>query len=161
MCIRDRLHKDITYLNNLGAVYYEEGRLEDCIKVCETAIEEGRAMRADYKLVAKALGRIGTAYHKMDDLEKAVTFFEKSLTEHRTPDILNKLRSTEREIKERARAAYIDPAKAEEERNRGNELYKAGDFPASVQAYTEAVKRNPSDPRGYTNRASALSLIHI
>lgn len=151
------LHKDITYLNNLGAVYYEEGRLEDCIKVCETAIEEGRAMRADYKLVAKALGRIGTAYHKMDDLEKAVTFFEKSLTEHRTPDILNKLRSTEREIKERARAAYIDPAKAEEERNRGNELYKAGDFPASVQAYTEAVKRNPSDPRGYTNRASAYT----
>ncbi|WFD33540.1 Hsp90 cochaperone [Malassezia cuniculi] len=151
------LHKDITYLNNLGAVYYEAGRLDDCIKTCEQAVEEGRAMRADYKLVAKAFGRIGTAYLKKDDLEQAVVYFEKSLTEHRTPEILNKLRSTEREIKERARTAYIDPAKAEEERNRGNELYKAGDFPGSVQAYTEAIKRNPNDPRGYTNRASAYT----
>lgn len=151
------LHKDITYLNNLGAVYFEEGRLDDCIRTCEQAVEEGRAMRADYKLVAKAFGRIGTAHLKRDELEQAVVFFEKSLTEHRTPDILGKLRATEREIRDRARAAYIDPAKAEEERNRGNELYKAGDFPGSVQAYGEAIKRNPSDPRGYTNRASAYT----
>ena len=151
------LHQDITYLNNLGAVYFEKGELDECIKTCEKAVEEGRSMLADYKLVAKAFGRIGSAYLKKDDLEHAITFFEKSLTEHRTPEILNKLRQTEKEQKERARQAYIDPAKAEEERNRGNTLYKEGDFPGSVQAYTESIKRNPSDPRGYTNRASAYT----
>ena len=117
------LHHDITYLNNLGAVYFEKGELDTCIQTCEKAVEEGRAMLADYKLVAKAFGRIGTAYLKKDDLEQAITYFEKSLTEHRTPEILNKLRQTEKEQKERARQAYIDPVKAEEERNRGNTLY--------------------------------------
>lgn len=151
------LHKDITYLNNLGAVYFEQGEYDTCIKTCEKAVEEGRAMRADYKLVAKAFGRIGSAYLKQDNLEQATQFFEKSLTEHRTPDILNKLRAVEKEVKERARRDYLDPARAEEERTRGNALYKDGDFPGSVQAYTEAIKRNPSDPRNYTNRASAYT----
>lgn len=151
------LNKDITYLNNLGAVYFEQGKLDECIKVCEQAVTEGRGMHAAYKLVAKAFGRIGSAYLKLDDLDQAITFFEKSLTEHRTPEILGKLRQTEKEKKERASRAYIDPAKAEEERNRGNMLYKEGDFPGSVSAYTESIKRNPADPRGYTNRASAYT----
>ncbi|WFD27919.1 Hsp90 cochaperone [Malassezia nana] len=151
------LHQDITYLNNLGAVYFEQGNLDECIKTCQKAVEEGRAMLADYKLVAKAFGRIGSAYLKKDDLPQAITYFEKSLTEHRTPEILAKLRQTEKDLKDRERQAYIDPAKAEEERNRGNTLYKEGDFPGSVQAYTESIKRNPSDPRGYTNRASAYT----
>lgn len=151
------LHQDITYLNNLGAVYFEQGNYDECIKTCQKAVEEGRGMLADFKLIAKAFGRIGSAYLKKDDLEQAILFFEKSLTEHRTPDILAKLRDTEKEQKERARQAYLDPAKAEEERNRGNTLYKEGDFPGSVQAYTEAIKRNPSDPRNYTNRASAYT----
>ncbi|PWN32588.1 TPR-like protein [Meira miltonrushii] len=147
--------KDITYLNNLAACYFEKGDYQESIKQCEKAIEEGRSLRADYKLVAKAFGRIGSAYDKLDDLDKAISNYEKSLTEHRTPEILNKLRTAEKTLKERQKQAYIDPAKSDEERNRGNDLYKAGDFVGSVQAYTESIKRNPSDPRGYTNRASA------
>lgn len=151
------IHQDITYLNNLGAVYFEKGDFDKCIETCEKAVEEGRGMMADYRLVAKAFGRIGSAYVKKQDLRQAVTYFEKSLTEHRTPEILGKLRQAEKDLKEAERQAYIDPAKAEEERNRGNTLYKEGDFPGSVQAYTESIKRNPADPRGYTNRASAYT----
>lgn len=149
--------KDITYLNNLAACHFEKGAYQEAIKACEKAVEEGRSMRADYKLVAKAFGRIGSAYDKLDDLEKAINNYEKSLTEHRTPEILSKLRTAEKTLKDQQRQAYIDPAKADEERNRGNELYKQGDFVASVAAYTESIKRNPSDPRGYTNRASAYT----
>ncbi|WFC99892.1 Hsp90 cochaperone [Malassezia yamatoensis] len=151
------LHHDITFLNNLGAVYYEQGQYDECIKTCEKAVEEGRALRADYKLVAKAFGRIGSAYVKQDNLDQAIEYFQRSLTEHRTAEVLNKMREAEKQQKERARVAYLDPAKSEEERNRGNALYKDGDFPQSVQAYTEAIKRNPSDPRNYTNRASAYT----
>ncbi|EST04686.2 Tetratricopeptide TPR1 [Kalmanozyma brasiliensis GHG001] len=150
-------HKDITYLNNLGACYFEQGKYDEAIKACEQAVEEGRSMRADFKLVAKAYGRIGTAYAKQDKLDLAIANYEKSLTEHRTPDVLAKLRDAEKLQKERTRQAYIDPAKAEAERARGNELYKAGDFPGAVAAFGEAIKRDPSDPRGYTNRASAYT----
>lgn len=47
------LCKDITYLNNIAAAKYEAGDLEGCIQECQKAIEEGREMRADFKLVAK------------------------------------------------------------------------------------------------------------
>jgi len=47
------LCKDITYLNNIAAAKYEAGDLEGCIAECNKAIEEGREMRADFKLVAK------------------------------------------------------------------------------------------------------------
>ncbi|TGZ80656.1 TPR-like protein [Ascodesmis nigricans] len=150
------LHKDITYLNNIAAAKFEAGDLDGCIKECEKAVEEGRDMRADFKLIAKALGRIGTAYVKKNDLEQAITYFQRSLTEHRTPDILSKLRAAEKTKIENEKLAYIDPAKAEEAREEGNKLFKSADFAGAVKAYTEAIKRAPEDPRGYTNRAAAL-----
>lgn len=149
--------KDITFLNNLGACQFEKGDYDSTIKTCEKAISEGRSLRTDYKLIAKAFGRIGSSYLKKGELENAISNFEKSLTEHRTPEILTKLRETEKELKERVKRAYIDPIKSDEERNKGNELYKKGDYPASVTAYTESIKRNPEDPRGFTNRASAYT----
>lgn len=47
------LHKDITYLNNVAAAKFEAGDYEGCIKECERAIEEGREVHADFKLIAK------------------------------------------------------------------------------------------------------------
>jgi stress-induced-phosphoprotein 1 len=47
------LFKDITYLNNIAAASFEAGNYERCIKECERAIEEGREMHADFKLIAK------------------------------------------------------------------------------------------------------------
>lgn len=114
-------------------------------------------IRADYKLVAKALGRTGNAFSKKGDLANAIKYYNKSLTEHRTPDILTKLREAERAQAEAQRLAYIDPEKAAEAREEGNKLFKAGDFAGAVKAYTEAIKRDPKDPRGYNNRANAYT----
>ncbi|KAI8684855.1 hypothetical protein NCS57_00152700 [Fusarium keratoplasticum] len=150
------LYKDITYLNNLGAAYFEKGDYDKCIEACTKAIEEGREIYADFKLIAKSYARIGTAYDRKGDLELAVENYNRSLTEHRTPDVLNKLRAAERAKVEADRVAYIDPAKAEEAREEGNKKFKEMDFPGAVAAYTEMVKRAPEDPRGYSNRAAAF-----
>jgi stress-induced-phosphoprotein 1 len=112
-------------------------------------------LRADYKLIAKALGRIGSAHAKLNQLDLAIKFYQKSLTEHRTADILNKLRDIERAKADAERQAYIDPAKAAEAREEGNKLFKGGDFAGAVKLYSECVKRDPEDPRGWTNRAAA------
>ncbi|KAF4987770.1 hypothetical protein FDECE_15308 [Fusarium decemcellulare] len=148
--------KDITYLNNLGAAYFEKGDYDKCIESCTKAIEEGREIYADFKLIAKSYARIGTAYERKGELDLAVENYNKSLTEHRTPDVLNKLRATERAKVEADRLAYIDPAKAEEAREEGNKKFKETDFPGAVAAYTEMIKRAPEDPRGYSNRAAAF-----
>lgn len=47
------LHKDITYLTNLGAAKYEKGDCQGAIEACQKAVEEGREMLADFKLIAK------------------------------------------------------------------------------------------------------------
>ena len=112
-------------------------------------------LRADYKIIAKALGRIGSAYSKKGDLASAIKNYEKSLAEHRTPDILNKLREIERAKVEADRKAYIDPEQSAVAREEGNKLFKDGDFVGAVKNYTESIMRDPSDARGYNNRAAA------
>ena len=101
------------------------------------------------------MGRTGIAYQKKGDLASAIKYYQKSLSEHRTPDILNKLREIERLKAEEDRKAYIDPEKSAVAREDGNTKFKAGDFAAAVKDYTESIKRDPSDPRGYNNRAAA------
>jgi len=105
--------------------------------------------------VAKALGRAGSAYQKKNDLPSAIKYYQKSLTEHRTPDILNKLREAEKQKADEERLAYIDVDKSAVAREEGNVKFKASDFAGAVKDYTESIKRDPSDARGYNNRAAA------
>ncbi|KAL1917433.1 uncharacterized protein VTP21DRAFT_3826 [Calcarisporiella thermophila] len=148
---------NISILTNKGAVLFEMGKYEECIKVCEQAVEVGRELRADYKMIARAFGRIGNSYLKLDDLENAIKYFNKSLTEHRTAEYLTKLRDAEKELARRAKLAYHSPELAEKERQLGNELFKKGDFSGAITHYTEAIKRDENDPRGYSNRAACYT----
>jgi stress-induced-phosphoprotein 1 len=147
--------KDITFLGNLGAAYLEAKEYDQCIATCELAVEEGRGLRADYKIIAKIFGRIGTAYTAKNDLVSAKKYFQKSLSEHRDATILAKLQATEKAIAESERQAYIDPAKSAIAREEGNAAFKNGDFAKAVKLYEESIKRDPSDARGYNNRAAA------
>lgn len=54
-------------------------------------------------------------------------FYSKSLTEHRTPDILTKLREAEKAKAEADKQAYIDPEKAEAAREEGNTFFKVSE----------------------------------
>lgn len=53
-------------------------------------------------------------------------FYEKSLSEHRVPETRAMLAEVEKIIKEEERKSYIDPVKAEEEKETGNDLFKKG-----------------------------------
>ncbi|TGZ53684.1 stress-induced-phosphoprotein 1 [Temnothorax longispinosus] len=148
---------EIVYLLNIAAVYFEQKEYQKCIAQCEKAIEVGRENRADFKLIAKAFTRIGHAYKKMENWKQAKVYYEKSMSEHRTPEIKTLLSDIDKIIREEERKAYIDPEKAEEEKEFGNQKYKDGDYPAAIKHYSEAIRRNPDDPKYYSNRAACYT----
>jgi stress-induced-phosphoprotein 1 len=46
-------HKDIAYKTNEGAARFEKGDFEGCIKACQEAVDYGREVYADFKIIAK------------------------------------------------------------------------------------------------------------
>lgn len=153
--------EDISFLTNRAAVYLEMGKYEDCIKDCDKAVERGRELRSDFKMIARALTRKGTALVKVakcsKDYEPAIETFQKALTEHRNPDTLKKLNEAEKAKKELEQQEYFDPQIADEEREKGNQFFKEQKFPEAIKHYTESIKRNPKDPRAYSNRAACYT----
>lgn len=145
--------ENMTYLTNRAAVYLEQARYPECIEECERAVELGREHCADYKSIARALSRIGMAYMKLPDLTNAVKYFNKSLAEFRDPVVVKRVAEIEREIKMKAAADYEDPVKAEEAKQRGNQLFTKGNYPDAMKQYNEAILRAPRDAKLYSNRA--------
>jgi stress-induced-phosphoprotein 1 len=96
---------------------------DECIKDCDKAVERGRELRSDFKMIARALTRKGTALVKLaktsKDYDIAIETFQKALTENRNPDTLNKLNDAERAKKELEQQEYFDPKIADEEREKG------------------------------------------
>ncbi|CAH9086216.1 unnamed protein product [Cuscuta europaea] len=153
--------EDISFLTNRAAVYLEMGKYEDCIKDCDKAVERGRELRSDFKMVARALTRKGTAMTKTakcsKDYDPAIETFQKALTEHRNPETLKKLNDAEKAKKELEQQEYFDPQLADEEREKGNQFFKEQKYPDAIKHYTESLKRNPNDPRTYSNRAASYT----
>lgn len=150
---------DMSFLSNRAAVHFEMNNLDACITDCKEAIKVARENRADYALVAKAYVRIGNAYMKKggEFLPLALENYETAQIENRTKDVEYKIKKAQLENKKALAQAYIDPAKALDAKEIGNTFFKAGDFPAAVVNYTEAIKRDPTNAVYYANRAAAYT----
>ncbi|KAL6501597.1 Hsp70-Hsp90 organizing protein 3 [Orobanche gracilis] len=153
--------EDISFLTNRAAVYLEMGKYEECVQDCDKAVERGRELRSDFKMIARALTRKGSALVKMakcsKDYEPAIEVFQKALTEHRNPDTLKKLSDAEKAKKDLEQQECFDPQIADEEREKGNQFFKEQKYPEAIKHYTEAIKRNPKDPKAYSNRAACYT----
>jgi len=148
---------EISFLTNKAAVFFETKDYDICIETCQKAIDVGRENRADFKLIAKALARIANSYKAKKDYYNAKIFYEKALSEHRTPEIKESLSKVDKMLKEQTLKAYLDPQKSEEEKAKGNEFFKKGDYPGAIKHYTEAIARNPDDAKIYSNRAASYT----
>eukprot|EP00892_Ulva_mutabilis_P000963 jgi/Ulvmu1/10868/UM007_0042.1 len=155
--------KDVSFLTNRAAVYMEQGNLDAAMADCTTAVEKARQnVPVDFKIISKAMTRHGNALVKAGRLQEAISMYEKALTEHRNPDSLKALQTTQKRLKDEQEAAYIDLGKAEEEKEAGNVAFKAADYPTAISHYSEALKRGPPEqwPEAYkvfSNRAACYT----
>ena len=151
----------MVYHLNIGAVHFERKDYAAVHAACAKALEVGSEHRADFKLVAKAHGRNGKAFAAEERLDEAIEAYDKALTNHRDKVYLNPKKELEARLREAKRLAYIDPAKADEAKARGNAHFKAQDYPAAIIEYSEAIDRNPDDPafasRVYSNRSACYA----
>jgi len=150
----ETLPDEMSYHNNLAAVKFEQKDYDACIATCKKAIEVGRAVRADYKIVAKSYARIGNAFKAQGKVDEAIRAYEDSLMEDRTNEVESKLKAMQKAKKQAEIDAYVNPEKAEEVRLEGNELFKEGKYAAAIEKYTDAMKRNPKAHVPYSNRAA-------
>jgi len=149
--------KEMTFLSNIAAVMFEQKKYAECVEYCAKAVDVGRENRADFKVVAKALSRQGNAHRRLGELDKAKVTFEKALTEQNTPDYRLQLSELTKLIKQKAEEEYVNPEMAEGEKQKGNEFFKKGDYGSAVKHYSEAIRRNPADPKIYSNRAACYT----
>ena len=106
--------------------------------------------------------RHGNALVKAGRLDEAIKMYEHALTEHRNPDSLKALQTTQKRLKDEQEAAYVDLGKAEEEKEAGNVAFKAADYPTAIKHYTDALHRGPPTqwPEAYkvfSNRAACYT----
>lgn len=148
---------DMTFHLNLAAVHLQKKDFEACIASCTKAAEIGMDNRADYKMQAKAAARAGKCYLAMGDLENALKYYDRALTNDRNKDYLTAKKKVQVAIKEKKRLEYIDPELADAAKGKGTEHVKKGEYPDAIKEYTEAIERNPDDAaftsRCYSNRA--------
>ncbi|CRH03809.1 Hsp70/Hsp90 organizing protein, putative [Plasmodium relictum] len=148
---------DIMYYYNKAAVYIEMKNYEKSIETCLYAIENRYNFKADFNQVAKLYNRLAICYVNMKNYDKAIEAYQKSLVEDNNRVTRNALKELERKKEKEEKEAYIDPVKAEEHKNKGNEYFKNNDFPNAKKEYDEAIRRNPNDAKLYSNRAAALT----
>merc|ERR1719305_1408558 len=115
---------------------------------------------ANSEKIAKIYCRMASCYAKQKLFDKAIEMYNKALVEDNNKTVRNGLRDTERMKEQHEKDAYLDPAKAEEHREKGNEFFKANKYPEAKVEYDEAVKRNPKDAKLYSNRAAALTKLN-
>lgn len=64
---------------------------------------------------------------------------------------LTKAKNTKKEVQDKA---YINPEIAEQHREKGNELFKQGTYPAAIKEYDEGLRRDPKAVAIYSNRCA-------
>jgi len=159
----DVLPDELSYYGNKGAVLIEMGRHDECVEVCQGALDRRYEMNANnpggasYEKVAKLLCRIASSYAKRKEFDKAKDFYEKSLVEDNNRFTRQAMRDLERARERWEKEKMLDPVEAEKHKQAGNEYFKKLDYVNAKKEYDEALKRCPTDATIYANRAAALT----
>merc|ERR1719464_901387 len=156
---------DFIYYNNKCAVWIEMGEenYDKVLETCEDLIKRRYEINsanpggASFEKVAKVYNRMASIHEKRKKFDQAIEMYQKALTEDNNRQTRNALREIERTKEKFEKESYINPEKAEEHRQKGNDYFKEQNWASAKTEYDEGIKRNPKDPKLYSNRAAAYT----
>ena len=117
---------NIVYLNNTAACHFEKKDYAACIATSLKSVETGREHMSNYKDVAKAWLRVGNAYTAEKKWTEAIDAYEKSMMEDVNDKAKMALKKAQEQKRKQEDAEYINPELSEQEKQKGNELFKEG-----------------------------------
>ena len=126
---------DLTYYTNKAAVFFEQKNYDQCIEECDLAIQKSKEGNYDYVKLGKALSRKANAKLAQGHFEEAIELYKSSLLENNDGNVRDQLKKAERMMKEDVEKKLLDPSKADEFKKRGDDFFKAGDFPNTHKLY--------------------------
>jgi len=100
------------------------------------------------------MARKAAAHEKAGEYDAAVKIYASALLEDNSVAIKDAKRRCEKVGKESAAKAYLDPVLSETHKDLGNDLFKAGSFPAAIKEFDEGLRRDPKNKACYSNRAA-------
>lgn len=143
------------YYSNLAAVFMEQKEFDKGIEECQKGIDVCKGSNYDYVKLAKLMARKAQCFFLKGMIEESIDLYKSALLEDNNFAIKNALKNVEKAKKEGEAKAYLNPEIAEQHKDKGNEAFKAGNFPGAIKEFDEAIKRDPTNKAYYSNRALA------
>uniref|UniRef100_A0A1I7UEK7 TPR_REGION domain-containing protein n=1 Tax=Caenorhabditis tropicalis TaxID=1561998 RepID=A0A1I7UEK7_9PELO len=146
----------ISFYNNKAAVYYDEEKIDECVAACKEAVRIGRETQADYKLIAKAMSRAGNAFQKKGDVEKALFWFQRSISIYMDLEIMDLMEPL---LAKRNGLYKLDPVESEKCLYEGNIYSDKNEHETAIEFYAKAIKFNINSVEAYCRRAKSFGEI--
>ena len=131
------------------------GEFDRVIELCDQVIQMSKEGNYDFQKLGKAMARKANALFKLDRHDESIQQYREALLEFNDYNIKEAMKKVQKEKEKRDALAYINPEIAEQHKDRGNELFKAGNFPGAIKEFDEGIKRDPSNKFIYSNRSFA------
>ena len=125
------------------------------IEECDKVIEMAKVGSYDFQKLGKAMARKANALSKKGLLSESIAQYRVALLEFNDYSIKEAMKKVIKQKEEQDRLDYINPEIAEQHKERGNELFKAGDFPGAIKEFDEGLKRDPQNKFILSNRSFA------
>lgn len=142
------------YFSNMAAVYFEMKQFEKAIEECDKGMEICKGANYDFVKAGKILARKANAQVQLGQYDESIATYQAALLENNEHTYKQGLNKAKKAKSEAEAAAYISPEKAEEHRQKGNELFKAGKFADAIKEYDEGLRRDPKAVAIYSNRCA-------
>eukprot|EP00823_Brevimastigomonas_motovehiculus_P004067 TRINITY_DN2606_c0_g1_i1.p1 TRINITY_DN2606_c0_g1~~TRINITY_DN2606_c0_g1_i1.p1 ORF type:complete len:599 (+),score=141.84 TRINITY_DN2606_c0_g1_i1:39-1799(+) len=147
------------HLLNQSAVHFEKKDFKTCISTCEDGLKVAHEHPSGCELPSKLYLRLANAYSSLKDWTKAIELYHKSLVEQFSEKAKAGLKKAQDEKKKFDEEAYHDKGKSLQHKETGNKLYQEGKITEAIPEYTEAIRRDPTNPALYSNRAACYTKV--